>query len=79
MYVLNLTASGAEMLARPIRGSGGFQTLLRALRTCRRSGSTIFVDGSIAERITRYSSSYGEGGFQGRLRRLGTLRRVDAA
>lgn len=79
MYSLTLTASGAEALARPVRGSGGFQTLLRSLQHSRRSGNTIFIDGELAERVGRYVADYGNGGFQARLLRLGALRRVEAA
>ena len=79
MYSLTLTESGAEALARPVRGSGGFQTLLRCLQHSRRNGNTILIDGELAERIGRYVADYGTGGFQARLVRLGTLRRFAAA
>jgi hypothetical protein len=78
-YSLSLTPSGAEALGRPVRGSGGFQTLLRCLQRANRNGNTILIDGGLAERISRYAVRYGEGGFQARLRRLGTLSRVEAA
>ena len=79
MYSLTLTTSGAEALARPVRGSGGFQTLLRCLQQARRNGNIILIDGELAERISRYVADYGNGGFQARLGRLGALRRVEAA
>jgi len=78
-YLLTLSTSGAEALARPVRGSGGFQTLLRNLQHSKRNGNTVFIDGRLAERIDRYAASYGAGGFQARLLRLGTLRRIEAA
>jgi hypothetical protein len=79
MYSLTLTQSGAEALARPVRGSGGFQTLLRSVQKARRSGNTILIDEELAERIRRYVVDYGSGGFQSRLARLGALHRVEAA
>lgn len=79
MYSLTLTPSGAEALARPVRGQGGFQSLLRRLQEANRNGNTIFIHGEFAERISRYADRYGEGGFQARLRRLGSLRRIEAA
>ena len=76
---LTLNPFGAEALARPIRGTGGFQSLLRSLQRARRSGNTILIDAELAERIGRYVADYGDGGFQARLRRLGELRWVEAA
>ncbi len=69
MIMMLLTPAEVEWLSRPIRGRGGFQSLLRAL-TRHRTGNIQRVPDHLAERIHRYANKYGEGGFQGRLHAL---------
>lgn len=64
-------------LMRPINGRGGFQALLRKLRSQLVNDQLIMHDADL-ERLSRYSFSYGGGGFQARtvpvaLRVQGTL------
>lgn len=68
MWLL-LDVSELAWLSRPVKGQGGFQSLLRALAQNRR-GQVQFVPVTLVERIQRYARKYGKGGFQGRLRSL---------
>lgn len=65
-----LSRRTVALLAKPIRGQGGFQTLLRRLqRQCARGALTVSaVD---VERLTRYARRYGGGGFQRRTTAVG--------
>lgn len=56
-------------LRRPIRGRGGFQSLLRRLQADLQ-GNTLSVSPATAARIERYATRYGAGGFQSRLHGL---------
>jgi hypothetical protein len=62
---IELSATALARLLRPVRGRGGFQQLLRKLRT-QLHGSTLTVDEDDIEKLDRYSHSYGLGGFQDR-------------
>jgi hypothetical protein len=62
---IQLGSSAAARLSRPINGRGGFQHLLRKLRT-QVDGDQLTVDQRDIERLRRYSYSYGPGGFQDR-------------
>lgn len=58
------------------RGSGGFQTFLKELRT-RLHGSVLEVDPAVRERIEHYAFDFGGGGWQNVLRRI--VERIEAA
>jgi hypothetical protein len=60
-----LSQAAVERLHRPINGRGGFQQLLKKLRT-QLHGATLTVDEVDIERLERYSHTYGLGGFQDR-------------
>ena len=61
-------------LSRPVRGRGGFQSLLRRIAGGIEPATGVFeISEADAERVIRYRAKYGHGGFQGR---LGTLAAV---
>ncbi|MBI3945522.1 MAG: hypothetical protein HY321_06370 [Armatimonadetes bacterium] len=64
---VRLTDREKDFLTKPVRGQGGYQSLLRRLQ-----GSIIddvlALTTTDAERLIRSAQSYGEGGFQRRLR-----------
>jgi precorrin-6B methylase 2 len=64
---LALSDADRRRLMRPVRGSGGFQSLLRTLQRRLRPDGTLTLDAATAERVMRYCTRYGSGGFQGRL------------
>ena len=55
-------------LSRPVRGRGGFQSLLRRIAAGIDPATGVLeISEAEAERIARYWAAYGAGGFQGRL------------
>jgi hypothetical protein len=54
-------------LQLPVRGRGGFQSLLRALQRHIENGNELVLTPQHAARIAMYVRQYGGGGFQGRL------------
>ncbi len=66
---MELTTDQIGFLERPVRGQGGYQSLLRRLRG-NLSGNLLRLTRSDCERVVRYSREYGEGGFQTRLRSI---------
>jgi hypothetical protein len=62
---IDLTPLGARILRKPIRGRGGFQSLLRKLQH-QLDGRHLEVSRADLSRLRRYASGYGGGGFQGR-------------
>tara|TARA_Y100001972_G_C7459846_1_gene234737 strand:+ start:241 stop:597 length:357 start_codon:yes stop_codon:yes gene_type:complete len=65
--IINLTDEQLARLQRPISGSGGWQSLLRAMKK-RIQGTTLELSTRDVGRILRYSNDYGSGGFQDRLK-----------
>jgi len=64
-----LSKEAREQLLRPVRGSGGFQSLLRRLQNGLDSDTGVLeISESDMEKCIRYTADYGEGGFQDRLR-----------
>lgn len=61
-------------LMRPVRGDGGFQGLILALRAATSQDGLVTLTPALAERVARYYADYGQGGFQGRLGPLATRR-----
>jgi hypothetical protein len=65
---VQLNAEETAALMRPIRGQGGFQSLLRGLqRSFDRPSKVLTLSEEQIERIVRYTTDYGWGGFEGRL------------
>lgn len=62
---VQLSRTTVARLSRPVRGRGGFQSLLRRIQP-RLVGRTIDLDEGELEKLGRYSRSYGRGGFQDR-------------
>lgn len=63
---IRLTLEQVELLERPVRGQGGFQSFLDLLQS-RRQGNLITLTRSDCEKVVRYCDDYGQGGFQERL------------
>ena len=64
---IELSDDALEALRRPVRGEGGFQSLLRSFQDRIGTGSALTLTPDLIERIVRYVQDYGQGGFQGRL------------
>lgn len=64
--IITLSTGEVSALQKPLRGTGGFQSLIASLRTKLR-GYDLELDLDDVARIARYVKDYGEGGFQGRL------------
>ena len=61
-------------LSRPIRGRGGFQSLLRRIAGgIDPSTGVLEISEADAGRVIRYCAKYGDGGFQGRLGSLAAV------
>jgi hypothetical protein len=67
--VVRLESEDLEYLSRPVRGQGGFQSLLRKIQQ-QITGQTLALSIADAERLVRYSRDYGGGGFETRLKRV---------
>lgn len=78
MIPVLLTSAEVELLMKPVRGKGGFQSLLKALQRELR-GKVLTLTPALAARVTRYRAKYGSGGFQGRLAFLRRARLDSAA
>jgi hypothetical protein len=64
--IVPLSQAAREALRRPIRGTGGFQTLLRRLQgQVNTEGLVLTLEDM--EQLVRYGREYGVGGFQQRL------------
>jgi hypothetical protein len=75
MKIYNLTCllsvNEYEALMRPVRGQGGFQTLLRSLQNAVDWRTRVLIlTVTQINRIQKYYKQYGQGGFQGRLPEL---------
>jgi hypothetical protein len=65
---VELSPNALQALSREVNGSGGFQSLLRALqRQVENGGNTLVLTPDLVGKIARYVQNYGQGGFQGRL------------
>lgn len=73
---MNIQLSPAEVARyrRPVRGQGGFQTLLRRISKQISAGGVLEISEGDLEKLIRYSFKYGQGGFQERTKP--TARRV---
>lgn len=72
--IIALTDEQLVRLKRPLKGSGGWQSLLRNIQK-RINGTNLELSVRDVCRILRYSKDYGEGGFQGRLQ--GTVEQTE--
>ena len=73
---MRIRQSSAEVAryTRPIRGHGGFQTLLRRIAKQIAANSVLTISEGDLEKLIRYSFTYGQGGYQERTKP--TARRV---
>ena len=62
---IQLSSAELSRISRPVRGQGGFQSLLRKLQK-QLDGDLLEVSEVDLERLVRYSFEYGQGGFQER-------------
>ena len=67
--VAELTPDQVEYLSRPLRGQGGYQSLLARLQS-NMNGTRLRLTLDDCEKVVRYASQYGQGGFQERLRSI---------
>ena len=74
MRRVKLADHDRNWLSRPIRGRGGFQSLLRRIVGGFEPATGVLeISEADAERIVRYRAKYGDGGFQGRLGSLAAV------
>lgn len=71
---IQLSSAEVARYTRPIRGQGGFQTLLRRIAKQITANGVLTISESDLEKLIRYSFTYGQGGFQERTKP--TARRV---
>ena len=71
---IQLTESDLEQLMRPVRGRGGWQSLIRRLQR-KIEGDLIELTTDDQRRILHYLLSYGTGGWQDRIAGLAGLSR----
>jgi len=71
---IQLSPSEVQRYQRPVRGRGGFQTLLRRIARNIDSAGVLEITDNDLEKLIRYSFEYGQGGFQERTKR--TARRA---
>ena len=64
-----LTPAQVDFLQRPLRGQGGYQSLLARLQG-NLDGNILRLTRTDCERVVRYATQYGEGGFQTRLQSI---------
>lgn len=65
-----VSAKVKEMLSRPVRGSGGFQSVLRRLQARFVDGRTLCLSNEDVDRMRKLVQGYRQGGFQDRLREI---------
>jgi hypothetical protein len=63
---IQLTPVEVARYSKPVRGRGGFQTLLRRISKQISPSGVMTVSAADAEKIVRYSFQYGPGGFEDR-------------
>ena len=74
MRMIQLSPREVAKYTRPVRGQGGFQTLLRRISRQINPSGVLTISDSDLEKLIRYSFQYGQGGFQERTKP--TARRV---
>jgi len=73
VYLMPLTGDVERAIASPVRGTGGYQSLAKALRgrvTLINGSRCLRLDDAIVSKVYQYAYRYGTGGYQCRLRRL---------
>jgi hypothetical protein len=63
---IQLTSAEVARYSKPVRGSGGFQTILRRISNQISPSGIMTVSSADAEKLVRYSFEYGPGGFEDR-------------
>lgn len=64
--VVQLSQAEITKFQKPIRGRGGFQTLLRRIQAKIAADGTVNLTDRDIEQLVRYSFAYGPGGFEDR-------------
>ncbi len=65
--IIELSDEALELLNRPVRGSGGWQSLLIRIKE-KIVGNELILNVNDAAKIFKYTIEYGQGGFEDRLR-----------
>ena len=69
MYQIQLNSDVRNYIQRPVRGQGGFQTLLRRLqKRTNMSDGILTLSHEDVEVLQKYYSDFGQGGFQNRIK-----------
>lgn len=63
---IQLSPGEITRYSKPVRGQGGFQTLLRRIAKNISLDGILDISESDMEKLIRYSFQYGQGGFQER-------------
>ena len=71
---IKLSSAEVARYTRPVRGQGGFQTLLRRISKQIAANGVLTISEGDLEKLIRYSFAYGQGGYQERTKP--TARRV---
>jgi hypothetical protein len=80
VITIKLTPEEADPLRKPVRGTGGHQSLIKGLQSKLKKDNAIDLTASEIEKIARYGLNYGGGGFQNRLLGIAkALKQVDAS
>ena len=65
--IITLLPTEIAEIRKPIRGTGGWQSLFRELRALLQPNGDIMLDDAMLGRVLRMAH-YSQGGYQGRLR-----------
>jgi hypothetical protein len=68
MAKVQLSPAEIARFRKPIRGKGGFQTLLRRIAGNIKDDGSVNLTTDDAEKLLRYSFKYGGGGFEDRMK-----------
>ena len=66
-HSIKLTPEEVELVRRPIKGHGGWQSLLGELQWRLKPDNTVSLPVYTIERVRRYALEYGGGGWEQRL------------
>lgn len=67
--VVDLTDQELEWIQRPVKGQGGFQSLMRRIQG-QLNGNRLIMPRAEGERLVRYAGDYKQGGFQDRIKTI---------
>ena len=66
-HKVQLTPGEAELVRRPLRGQGGFQSFLEDLQRRLGTDNKVTLTAAMIKKIRRYAEDYGGGGLRQRL------------